>query len=108
MKIWLNGLKICAMLKFLLLAAACAPQVGSDRWFNETSVKEVNFYYSGICQNYGFRSGTQVFSECIQREINQQKHRNTVIKNNNSNTSRSVFGGTGKSGVTIVLTETFD
>ncbi|MAI58991.1 MAG: hypothetical protein CML56_08445 [Rhodobacteraceae bacterium] len=108
MEVWFNGLKICAILKCLLLTAACAPQVGSDRWFNETSVKEVNFYYSEICQNYGFRSGTQAFSECIQREINQQKHRNAVIKNNNSKTSGSVFSGTGKSGVTIVLTETFD
>ena len=96
------------VLIFVFLSAACAPKVGSDRWFNQKSVEEINLYYSAICQNYGFRLGHQAFAECIQREINEQKQRNAIIKNNNSNAAGSISAGTGKSGVTIVLTETFD
>ena len=108
MQLWINGLMKLAILSFVFLEGACAPKAGSDRWFNETSIKDIKHYYSEACQRYGFRLGNQAFAECIQREINEQKQRNAIIKNNNANTSGSLVTGTSKSGVTIVLTETFD
>ena len=108
MQMWINTLIKLVLLNFVFLAAACAPKVGTDRWFNQKSVEEINLHYSAVCQNYGFRLGNQAFSECIQREINEQKQRNAIIKNNNSNAAGSISARTGKSGVTIVLTETFD
>ena len=107
MQILANALIRLTILHLVFLAAACAPKVGSDRWFNQTSAEEINLFYSAVCQNYGFHKGNQAFAECIQREINEQKQRNVTMKNN-PNASGPVFAGTGKAGVTIVLTETFE
>ena len=92
----------------ITLTAACSPQVGSDRWFQDTPGEQVNLHYSRICQNYGFKVGNQAFAECIQREINEQKQRNAIARNGGKQTSGAIFTGTRKSGVTIVLSETFD
>ena len=88
---------------------ACAPQFGSDRWFRETSPEQIRMHYAYNCQSYGFRDGTAEFAECIQKEINDQKQRNTISQSAaaSANATGTIFGGSGKSGVTLVLRETF-
>ena len=89
---------------------ACAPQVGSDRWFRETSPEQIRIHYAYNCQSYGFRDGTAKFAECIQKEINDQKQRNTISQSaaTSASATGSIYGGSGKSGLTLVLRETFN
>ena len=93
-----------------LSLSACAPQVGSGRWFRETSPEQIRMHYAFKCQSYGFRDGTTEFAECIQKEINEQKQRNTISQSAAAAASAtgSIYGGSGKSGVTLVLRETFN
>ena len=92
-----------------LCLSACAPQVGSNRWFKETSPEQVRLHYAYNCQSYGFRDGTAEFAECIQKEINDQKQRNTISQSaaSSATATGSIFRGSEKSGVTLVLRETF-
>ena len=92
-----------------LWLSACTPQAGSDRWFRETSPDEIRMHYAYNCQSYGFRDGSAEFAECIQKEINDQKQRNTISQSAaaSANATGTIFGGSGKSGVTLVLRETF-
>ena len=92
-----------------LWLSACAPQVGSDRWFKETSREQIRIHYAYNCQSYGFRDGTAEFAECIQKEINDQKQRNTISQSAaaSGTATGSIYSGSGKSGVTLVLRETF-
>ena len=92
-----------------LWLSACAPQVGSDRWFRETSPEQIRMHYAYNCQSYGFRDGTTEFAECIQTEINEQKQRNTISQSAaaSATSTGAIYGGSGKSGVTLVLRETF-
>ena len=98
---------LCGLISFWL--SACAPQVGSDRWFRETSPEQIRMHYAYNCQAYGFRDGTAEFAECIQKEINDQKQRNTISQSaaETATSTGSIYGGSGKSGVTLVLRETF-
>ena len=93
-----------------LCLSACAPQVGSDRWFRETSSEQIRMHYAYNCQSYGFRDGSAEFAECIQKEINDQKQRNTISQSvaASATATGSFYGGSGKSGVTLVLRETFN
>ena len=93
-----------------LWLSACAPQIGTDRWFKETSPEEIRMHFAYNCQSYGFRDGSAEFAECIQKEINEQKQRNTISRSaaESANVSGSIYGGSGKSGVTLVLRETFN
>ena len=92
-----------------LCLSACAPQIGSNRWFRETSPEQIRMHYAYDCQSYGFRDGTAEFAECIQKEINDQKQRNTISQSaaETVTSTGSIYGGSGKSGVTLVLRETF-
>ena len=92
-----------------LCLSACAPQIGSNRWFRETSPEQIRMHYALNCQSYGFRDGTAEFAECIQKEINDQKQRNTISQSTAEivTSTGSLYGGSGKSGVTLVLRETF-
>ena len=94
----------------ILWLSACAPQVGSDRWFRETSPEQIRTHYAFNCQSYGFRDGTAEFAECVQKEINDQKQRNTISQSTaaSATATGSIFGGSGKTGVTLVLRETFN
>ena len=66
-------------------------------------------HYAYNCQTYGFREGTAEFAACIQKEINDQKQRNTISQSaaETATSTGSIYGGSGKSGVTLVLRETF-
>jgi len=91
-----------------LIVSACAPQVGSDRWFKETPADQIRMHYAYICQTYGFKEGTTGFSECIQKEINDQKQRNAIAQSAQPSAAGAVYAGSGKSGITLVLRETFN
>ena len=87
---------------------ACAPRVGSDRWFRETPPEQIRMHFAYNCQSYGFRAGSSEFAECIQKEINDQKQRNTISNAATASATGAVYGTGGKSGMTLVLRETFN
>ena len=99
---------LCGLISLWL--SACAPQVGSDRWFKETSPEQIRMHYAYNCQAYGFRDGTAEFAECIQKEINDQKQRNTISQSaaSSATATGNIYRSSGKSGVTLVLRETFN
>ena len=66
-----------------LVFSACAPQVGSDRWFKETPADQIRMHYAYICNCTGLRKVQLVIpnvskkkSMIRNREMQSRKARN--------------------------------
>ena len=56
---------------------------GSPIWFKTASQATINNHFSKICENYGFKKGTNQFSSCIQTEVINNKSRNAARRRGN-------------------------
>ena len=100
--------KRLALLTVIVLLTGCQPKPGSESWFSSTSARDIAQYYTLICRQYGFEQNTTEMAQCIQKEINAQKQRNTIKQNAVRQADTTFRTGTQGSGITIVLRETFN